>query len=206
VSYLVVSLVSLKGVIAFGTWQDGQVPKVLSFYEWTSGDNAGLSSDVARAWGELQNRVGESALRELREIYVVSGPGSFTGIRVGAAFAAGLAYGLGVPVYSLSSFDLFAQPVGIPVRTHLAMNTPADECAAAVIEFLFAPLAAGETAECRLPHSGDTLLGVADAPEELKFWPTEAQIHHALLQSGTKRQPLQPDYGIGPKISGQRIS
>ena len=38
-------------------------------------------------------------------IAVVVGPGSFTGIRLGIAFAKGLALGFGVPVYGVSLFD-----------------------------------------------------------------------------------------------------
>lgn len=44
---------------------------------------------------------------DLRAIGVVIGPGSFTGIRLGIAYAKGLAMGLNIPVVGISAFDLY---------------------------------------------------------------------------------------------------
>ncbi len=202
-NFVVVSLVSHKGVIAFGSWQ-AQGPKVLFWQEWTSAENSGLSSDVIAAWNSLEVKANLKLNQQsISEIFVVSGPGSFTGIRVGAAFAAGLAYGLNIPVYSLPTFELFDAPVGIPVRTHLAMSTNAADCSAANIEFMFLD-AESKKVDCRLPVADELLLGVADASEALKHWPTASQVECALTASAKMRKPLSPDYGIGPKISGKR--
>ena len=45
-------------------------------------------------------------------VAVTNGPGYFTGIRVGAAWASALAYGLGVPVVPVSSLEMLAYPAG----------------------------------------------------------------------------------------------
>ena len=45
--------------------------------------------------------------RDISAIGVVVGPGSFTGIRLGIAYAKGLAMGLNVPVVGISMFDLY---------------------------------------------------------------------------------------------------
>lgn len=200
-NFIALSLVSLKGVIALGSWQ-GQDPRVLFCEEWSAGDNTGLSGDVVAAWERLKLQAGGAQLSSVNEIYVVAGPGSFTGIRVGAAFATGLATGLGIPAYSLSSYDLFDEPVGIPVRTHLAVQTPAAGCAAANIEFIFA--GAQNTRLARLPQPGDFLLGVQDVAEEFKNWPTREQLQRALIKGAPLRRPLAPDYGLSPKIFGKR--
>ena len=48
--------------------------------------------------------------REIEGVLVGRGPGSFTGIRIGAATAIGLATGLGVPLYPCSSLMAAAVP------------------------------------------------------------------------------------------------
>lgn len=45
---------------------------------------------------------------ELTAIAVVSGPGAFTGIRIGVAMAQGLAYGWGIPCIPVNTLDLWA--------------------------------------------------------------------------------------------------
>lgn len=45
--------------------------------------------------------------RDITAIGVVVGPGSFTGIRLGIAYAKGLAMGLNIPVVGISAFDLY---------------------------------------------------------------------------------------------------
>ncbi|HPF08199.1 MAG: tRNA (adenosine(37)-N6)-threonylcarbamoyltransferase complex dimerization subunit type 1 TsaB [Candidatus Cloacimonetes bacterium] len=45
---------------------------------------------------------------DITEVYVCSGPGSFTGLRIGIATAKGIAYGLNVPVISYNSLEMAA--------------------------------------------------------------------------------------------------
>lgn len=44
---------------------------------------------------------------DVTAIGVVTGPGSFTGIRLGIAYAKGIAMGLNIPVVGISAFDLY---------------------------------------------------------------------------------------------------
>ena len=53
-------------------------------------------------------------------IAVCTGPGSFTGLRIGVAAARGIALGRGIPVIGISRFEALAAEVGGPVAICLA--------------------------------------------------------------------------------------
>ena len=50
-----------------------------------------------------------AAFRDLTAIGVVVGPGSFTGIRIGIAYAKGLAIGLNIPVLPVNAFEIYLE-------------------------------------------------------------------------------------------------
>lgn len=56
----------------------------------------------------------------LTRIAVCTGPGSFTGVRIGVAAARGLALGCGIPVVGISRFEALAAEAGGPVGVCLA--------------------------------------------------------------------------------------
>ena len=47
-------------------------------------------------------------VKDISNLVVTNGPGNFTSIRVGVSFALGIAKGLSLPVYSISSLDLLS--------------------------------------------------------------------------------------------------
>ena len=49
----------------------------------------------------------KSKLDNINEIYVVNGPGSFTGVRIGVTIAKTLAYSLNIPIKQISSLEAY---------------------------------------------------------------------------------------------------
>ena len=85
-------------VVATGT-PDGQVDGITT---WPAGYRHGetLLATIGRVLGEQNIR-----RSRLTGIVVGTGPGAFTGLRVGIATAKGLAHGLGVPIVGVSTAE-----------------------------------------------------------------------------------------------------
>lgn len=77
---------------------------------------AHLREDMARGQSERLAPMAEAGLaaagltfQDLDAVAVTRGPGSFTGLRIGMAFAKGLGQALGIPVLGVTGFDAVAR-------------------------------------------------------------------------------------------------
>lgn len=68
----------------------------------------GQSERLAPMTGEVMREAG-IGFEDLDAIAVSRGPGSFTGLRIGLAFARGLGQALGIPVLGIAGFDAVAR-------------------------------------------------------------------------------------------------
>lgn len=68
-----------------------------------------------------------AAFPDLNRIGVTVGPGSFTGLRVGLAFAKGLAIALGIPCVGVGVLDALAASVGEAGRVLAAIDAKRDQ-------------------------------------------------------------------------------
>ena len=97
-----------SGTRASLAWIDPHSNVVL---EESSDASIRVSESIAQSIGRFRDLRPQS-FQELAGIVVGIGPGSFTGVRVGLATAKGIATGLGVPLYGISSLKLLAASAG----------------------------------------------------------------------------------------------
>ncbi|MDD5693195.1 MAG: tRNA (adenosine(37)-N6)-threonylcarbamoyltransferase complex dimerization subunit type 1 TsaB [Patescibacteria group bacterium] len=83
-----------------GLW----VSEWLKKEEWSSGRN--LSADILIKLEELYDKSGKT-FKETTGIIVNSGPGSFTGLRIGISVANTIAYSLNIPVVGCSDVESY---------------------------------------------------------------------------------------------------
>ncbi len=76
--------------------------KVLFEKTWLSKKDEGekLLPMIKKAFEKNKKQI-----NELRKIFVVAGPGSFTGLRIGVSIANALAFSLKIPVFSCNNFE-----------------------------------------------------------------------------------------------------
>ena len=86
---------------------------------WTSEQRQ--SAELLPRLLELLETNGRS-LHDAAAVATGTGPGSFTGLRVGLAVVRGLAVGLGIPAYGIGSLEILAAglgPIALPIRAVL---------------------------------------------------------------------------------------
>jgi len=164
---------------------------------WSDDQSRALSDSLGRELASMKLDLGR-----VEHVCVLTGPGAFTGLRMGVAFAMGLARGLKVPVIGIPTWDLFERDVFIPTRQQLAKKLSLATCIEEKMEFLH--LTAQHDVVIETPQLTSFVVGCAENPE----WPsTEDLLRTALARSrATQAAPsnLEIFYGMEPKISGQR--
>jgi len=89
---------------------------------------------------EMFDRAG-LAFERLRRIAVTVGPGAFTGVRVGLAFAKGLRLATGAEVFGFTTLECLAQQAALPDRAVVsAIDAKRDEVYLQVFDRRLAPL------------------------------------------------------------------
>ena len=76
------------------------------FYTFNSSNK--LQSETITSVTLETFRKAKKDIKDISNLVVTNGPGNFTSIRVGVSFALGIAKGLSLPVYSISSLDLLS--------------------------------------------------------------------------------------------------
>jgi tRNA threonylcarbamoyladenosine biosynthesis protein TsaB len=69
------------------------------------------SAEILNSFIEEVCKDSQISLKEIDAIGIVSGPGSYTGIRIASSTAKGLCYGLNIPLISVSTFEAMRESV-----------------------------------------------------------------------------------------------
>jgi tRNA threonylcarbamoyladenosine biosynthesis protein TsaB len=150
---------------------------------------AHLSEDMARGHAERIGPMAAEALaaaqipaRDVSLVAVTTGPGSFTGLRVGLAFARSFALALGAPCVGVSSLEVLAAGEGA-----VAIKTPAGLYAARYAQGAPVLGPAALTDESELAAYGEPLIRLA-ASDGLG-WPVGAPDAEVLALLAGGRDP-----------------
>ena len=172
---------------------------------WTAGYRHGetLLPSIGRFLGEQNIR-----RSRLAGIVVGTGPGAFTGLRVGHATAKGIAHGLRIPLAGVATGEALLAASGVPRAVLLLPAGPSDRLVVRPGEAAL-PLPAGEEPEIR---TGETLVAVdldGRAPAEalVRGEEARARLGHELIRLGAARlreapnelETLVPDYVTLPR-------
>lgn len=212
--------------------------KILGFDAALDGFSAALLDDADRVHvaatgrqdalehglGRIEDLLGAAglSLRELDRIAVGLGPGSFTGVRIAVAYAKSLAYGSGVPLVGISSYDaLEPDAAPLPVLTvvrgrrgvvcaRLRRSTPGDEATAcgATAGVLDRLLAGPPGVLHVVGNTEDVFPEIAERGWTVRAIPPRAAVPAvAIVQLARTRVPsptphaLAPDYGEAPAVT-----
>lgn len=78
---------------------------------YISEKNKNKSAEVLNSFIEKACKDANISLKELDAIGIVSGPGSYTGLRIASSTAKGLCYGLKIPLIAVSTFEAMREAV-----------------------------------------------------------------------------------------------
>jgi len=199
---LAIDTATTRVVIATGS-PDGVADGIST---WAAGYRHGetLLPSIGRFLGEQNIR-----RSRLAGIVVGSGPGAFTGLRVGIATAKGMAHGLGIPLAGVSTAEALLAASGVDRPVLLLPAGPSDRLVVRPGERPV-PLPAGQEPDIR---DGETLVALdledrapADALERGEV--AHARLGRELLRLGAARlhaagqnelETLVPDYVTLPR-------
>lgn len=137
--------------------------------------------------------------KAIKEVVVVSGPGSFTSLRVSASWAKGFCAALGIPMLGLATANLYTLPFFIPLQPMKTQNLDLKTCLDKGLSFL--KIMGVDQHHPEVPGPSDLVLGT----KENSMWPTGDVIKAAIANRKNLEPSFKIRYGIEASVSGQRL-
>ncbi len=159
----------------------------------------GRSTGAQRLLGDVHHllRTTRTELREVEAICAGTGPGTFTGLRIGLATARALGFGLGVPVRGVGTLEALLRGDGVDVACVDARRGEVFAAGAGIELGAYAPaeLAARLPAGTALAGDGavrhrEQLAGLAIPADDSPAHVPWARHHAALFESAGPPDPL----------------
>jgi tRNA threonylcarbamoyladenosine biosynthesis protein TsaB len=99
---IVLSIETSTSVCSVALHQDGKLLTTIEVHqEYSHASKLGILVNDAR-------KVADIELKKINAVAISSGPGSYTGLRIGTSLAKGLCYALGVPLISVPTMQVMA--------------------------------------------------------------------------------------------------
>ncbi len=155
-----------------------------------------LSDELSKVLTELLKEA-DLELKDFHAIYVFTGPGAFTGLRIGVNFARGLAMAAKIPLLGLPTSLISEEDFFIPMRPLIAREMDANELLESKMEFL--RISQDGSSDLEKPNRNSSIKGT----KENWIWPSDQEVLAALGKSSSENQAIDINYGINPKISGK---
>ena len=160
---------------------------------WNNSDGSELAESLDAKYLELllEAKTKNKDI-QIKKIFGVEGPGSFTGLRVSSAFLKGLSTALSVPLVGISSYDLFAEPFAFSLRPAKAAKLSLEECIEKQFKFLQVNK---NNVEVLAVPSCKKVLGLKGDP----YWPNAEELLQGVQRSLSKNI-FELNYGYTPEF------
>ncbi len=189
-------ILALSSLSTQGVWvlSDERAQTLIDSEVWQDNESSGLSIEIGRRFDTLLAR-NHLQPKDITKVFGVSGPGAFTGLRMGAAFLQGLARALGITLKKIPTYDLHGEPFYIPLRHHKVASLDLPEAQKSQMEFY--ALKSAQDFSIAVPDIHSTVWGLKDKA----LWPSAIELFRALRHNIDSIEKFEIVYGSAPKIS-----
>jgi tRNA threonylcarbamoyladenosine biosynthesis protein TsaB len=168
---LILSLDTATDVATACVWRDGDV----------LAESASRARSVAaqRVLADVDRLMGEAGVEpgELDLVVAGTGPGTFTGLRIGLAAARALGFALGIPVKGVSTLDVLLAGEGVEVACVDARRGEVFAAGAGLEPQAIAPAALADALPARTVCAGDGAVRYRDRLAALEIPPDDSPLH-----------------------------